>query len=192
MTRPVRIEVLTVSVERQAPGTAAPPAPRRDRAREIRAGEAKGRAASCTSTMRGRLALQCLEARHEPRLAGSRRQRRRRSSARPGAAAANRARSSGWMTGCTTAICGWRAKGSKSMADHRLACEGAVLLGYVAAGARPAAGRDDHGSNFPGIGHHTGMRDRLTYRVAARRKPIGSPPCLAKIHDIAVQHLTQA
>ncbi len=123
-------------------------------ARAISAGEANGRAASCTSTSCGSCGCKASRpARTEacrvapPGTGGNRRN--------PALAARNSAASSGWMTGCTRAIPAWLANAARLGRMTGSPADLPVLLGQVAAGAQPAAGCHDDGCDTRSHVHST-------------------------------------
>src|SRR5215831_9959159 len=115
-----------------SPGMAAPPAPAAI-AREIRAGEANGRAASCTSTRRGcAFSIASSPERTEiwrvvpPKTAAR--------NFSPAVASAKVAASSRWMTACTNSISGWSTN-----TDKAWRITGAPRIGRYCLGILPPA-----------------------------------------------------
>ena len=115
-------------------------------ARETSSAEQNGRAASCTSTMSGARAL---SASRPARTEACR-------VAPPGTGAQQPQALGGRLVGRAVvgmddrlhrADLAMPGEQRQARADHRFARQLAVLLGQIAAGAKPASGCDDHGGN---------------------------------------------
>ena len=134
----------------------------------------------------GRRARSALRGRPAPRPAALRRPA-------PAAAAAGlwqpprrSARSSGWMTGLHRADLAMPGKQRQARTDHRFARQCAVLLGQIAAGAKPASGCDDHGGDR---GAHAVPTNSNDPALALARSPERQKDFHRRRIYVATQHL---